>query len=205
MKGIFITFEGLDASGKTTQIGLLKRWLEEKKFDFILTREPGGTAISDQIRRILLDRGNTGMLPVTEALLYAASRAQLVGEVLLPALRRGSIVISDRFLDSSIAYQSFGRGLGDMVSQINEPAVAGVRPDLTFLLRTDPAGMRSRRAAEEEDRMDAQQTAFHEEVLRGYLALAEKEPERIVVIDGERPAEVIAGEIRRRVSEVLEK
>ena len=197
MKGIFITFEGLDASGKTTQIGLLKRWLGEKKFDFILTREPGGTAIRD--------KSNVDMAYMTEALLYAASRAQLVGEVILPALRRGSIVISDRFLDSSIAYQSFGRGLGDMVSQINEPAVAGVRPDLTFLLRTDPAGMRSRRAAEEEDRMDAQQTAFHEEVLRGYLALAEKEPERIVVIDGERPAEVIAGEIRRRVSEVLEK
>ena len=201
--GIFITFEGPDASGKTTQIGMLKQYLEEAEVDCILTREPGGTGIGDQIRSILLDRKNESILPVTETLLYAASRAQLVGEVILPALQRGCVVISDRFLDSSIAYQGFGRGLGDIVRTVNEPAVNGIRPDLTFLLRTDPSAMRRRRVASEEDRMDAQEDAFHREVLRGYLALAEKEPERIRVIDGELPADEIAGEIRRCVEALL--
>lgn len=201
--GIFITFEGPDASGKTTQIGMLEQYLKEAEIGCVLTREPGGTGIGDQIRNILLDRKNESILPVTEALLYAASRAQLTGEVIRPALQRGCVVISDRFLDSSIAYQGFGRGLGDIVRAVNEPAVNGIRPDLTFLLKTEPSVMRRRRTASEEDRMDAQKEAFHREVLRGYLQLAEKEPERIRVIDGEQPPDTIAAEIRRCVEEIL--
>ncbi len=199
MNGIFITFEGTDASGKTTQIGLLSEYLEKKGVPHIVTREPGGTTIGEKIRTIILDKENSEMLPATEALLYAASRAQLTGQVVRPALREGKVVISDRFLDSSIAYQGYGRNLGDMIRRINEPAVEGLKPDLTILLKTDPAAMRKRRDASLEDRMDSQKLEFHREVLRGYLTLSQEEPERFFVIDGERPVDEIAKAIRERV------
>ena len=199
MNGIFITFEGTDASGKTTQIGLLSEYLEKKGVPHIVTREPGGTAIGEKVRTIILDKENSEMLPATEALLYAASRAQLTGQVVRPALREGKVVISDRFLDSSIAYQGYGRNLGDMIRRINEPAVEGLKPDLTILLKTDPAAMRKRRDASLEDRMDSQKLEFHREVLRGYLTLSQEEPERFFVIDGERPVDEIAKAIRVRV------
>ena len=199
MNGIFITFEGTDASGQTTQIGLLSEYLEKKGVPHIVTREPGGTAIGEKIRTIILDKENSEMLPATEALLYAASRAQLTGQVVRPALREGKVVISDRFLDSSIAYQGYGRNLGDMIRRINEPAVEGLKPDLTILLKTDPAAMRKRRDASLEDRMDSQKLEFHREVLRGYLTLSQEEPERFFVIDGERPVDEIAKAIRERV------
>ena len=199
MNGIFITFEGTDASGKTTQIGLLSEYLEKKGLPHIVTREPGGTAIGEKVRTIILDKENSEMLPATEALLYAASRAQLTGQVVRPALREGKVVISDRFLDSSIAYQGYGRNLGDMIRRINEPAVEGLKPDLTILLKTDPAAMRKRRDASLEDRMDSQKLEFHREVLRGYLTLSQEEPERFFVIDGERPVDEIAKAIRERV------
>ena len=199
MNGIFITFEGTDASGKTTQIGLLSEHLEKKGVPHIVTREPGGTAIGEKVRTIILDKENSEMFPATEALLYAASRAQLTGQVVRPALREGKVVISDRFLDSSIAYQGYGRNLGDMIRRINEPAVEGLKPDLTILLKTDPAAMRKRRDASLEDRMDSQKLEFHREVLRGYLTLSQEEPERFFVIDGERPVDEIAKAIRERV------
>ena len=199
MNGIFITFEGTDASGKTTQIGLLSEYLEKKGVPHIVTREPGGTAIGEKVRTIILDKENSEMFPATEALLYAASRAQLTGQVVRPALREGKVVISDRFLDSSIAYQGYGRNLGDMIRRINEPAVEGLKPDLTILLKTDPATMRKRRDASLEDRMDSQKLEFHREVLRGYLTLSQEEPERFFVIDGERPVDEIAKAIRERV------
>ena len=199
MNGIFITFEGTDASGKTTQIGLLSEYLEKKGVPHIVTREPGGTAIGEKVRTIILDKENSEMFPATEALLYAASRAQLTGQVVRPALREGKVVISDRFLDSSIAYQGYGRNLGDMIRRINEPAVEGLKPDLTILLKTDPAAMRKRRDASLEDRMDSQKLEFHREVLRGYLTLSQEEPERFFVFDGERPVDEIAKAIRERV------
>ena len=199
MNGIFITFEGTDASGKTKQIGLLSEYLEKKGVPHIVTREPGGTAIGEKVRTIILDKENSEMFPATEALLYAASRAQLTGQVVRPALREGKVVISDRFLDSSIAYQGYGRNLGDMIRRINEPAVEGLKPDLTILLKTDPAAMRKRRDASLEDRMDSQKLEFHREVLRGYLTLSQEEPERFFVIDGERPVDEIAKAIRERV------
>ena len=199
MNGIFITFEGTDASGKTTQIGLLSEYLEKKGVPHIVTREPGGTAIGEKVRTIILDKENSEMFPATEALLYAASRAQITVQVVRPALREGKVVISDRFLDSSIAYQGYGRNLGDMIRRINEPAVEGLKPDLTILLKTDPAAMRKRRDASLEDRMDSQKLEFHREVLRGYLTLSQEEPERFFVIDGERPVDEIAKAIRERV------
>ena len=204
MNGIFITFEGTDASGKTTQIRLLRHYLEERGICPVVTREPGGTPVGEKIRDILLDKENSGMLPVAEALLYAASRAQLVGEVIRPALERGKVVISDRFTDSSIAYQGYGRNLGDIVRRINEPATGGLRPDLTIFLRTDPTEMRKRRDASGEDRMEAQKPEFHREVLRGYLILAEEEPDRFFVLDGGRTMEEIAEKIRIRVESLLQ-
>ena len=203
MKGLFITFEGPDASGKTTQINRLKSMLQEQGIEPLMTREPGGTPISEKIRSIILDKENAEMLPVTEALLYAASRAQHVGEVIIPALDAGRIVISDRFLDSSIAYQGYGREMGSIIEEMNAPAVYGIKPDITFLLKTDPANMRSRRSAAEEDRMDAQKIEFHQKVLAGYLAIAEREPERVKVIDGERDIDVIAAEIAEIVTDFL--
>ena len=203
MKGLFITFEGPDASGKTTQIAKLREFLEARGIHPLMTREPGGTPISEKIRDIILDKENSEMLPVTEALLYAASRAQHVGEVIIPAIDAGRIVICDRFLDSSIAYQGYGRGMGSIIEEINAPAVYGIKPDITFLLMTDPANMRSRRSAEEEDRMDAQKLEFHRAVADGYMAIAEREPGRIRIIDGEREIDVIADEIAKIISEFL--
>lgn len=202
--GLFVTFEGPDASGKTTQINLLKEYLEGKGIQPLITREPGGTPISEKIRAIILDRENSEMLPVTEALLYAAARAQHVGQRILPALAEGRLVISDRFLDSSIAYQGYGRNMGDMIRTMNEPATGGLAPDLTILLQTDTSRMRERRRAEDEDRMDAQKAEFHAAVMEGYLKLAQEEPERIRVIDGQRSVEEIASEIRGLVDRLLE-
>ena len=205
MKGLFITFEGPDASGKTTQIKLLEEYLIEKKgITPLMTREPGGTPISEKIRDIILDKANSEMSPVTEALLYAASRAQHVQEVIVPALEAGRVVISDRFLDSSIAYQGYGRDMGSIIADINAPATGGLEPDLTIFLKTDPAHMRSRRSAADEDRMDAQRLDFHMKVLEGYCAIAAAEPQRVKTIDGERDIETIASEIRRLVDSLFE-
>lgn len=200
MKGLFLSFEGSDASGKSTQIGLLREWLEAQGIHPLVTREPGGTAIGERIRDILLDPGSSEMLPVTEALLYAASRAQHVGQVIRPALEEGRVVITDRFVDSSIAYQGYGRKLGSVAEEINAPAVDGVMPDLTILLVVDPEDMRRRRSTGEEDRIEAEGLAFQSAVREGFLQIAEREKERFLVIDGRQPVDVIAGEIRRAVA-----
>ena len=201
--GLFITFEGPDASGKTTQLRLLEAHLKELGIEPVMTREPGGTPISEKIREIILDKANDEMLPMTEALLYAASRAQHVGELIIPSIKAGRVVISDRYVDSSIAYQGYGRGMGDIIEEINLPATGGLRPDLTVLLTTDTSRMRERRSADEEDRMDAQKAEFHAEVMRGYLKLAEREPERIRVVDGQRGIEEIAADIQAIVDALL--
>ena len=201
--GLFITFEGPDASGKTTQLRLLEAHLKELGIEPVMTREPGGTPISEKIREIILDKANDEMLPMTEALLYAASRAQHVGELIIPSIKAGRVVISDRYVDSSIAYQGYGRGMGDIIEEINLPATGGLRPDLTVLLTTDTSRMRERRSADEEDRMDAQKAEFHAEVMRGYLKLAEREPERIRVVDGQRGIDEIAADIQAIVDALL--
>ena len=144
------------------------------------------------------------MLPMTEALLYAASRAQHVGQLIVPSIEAGRVVISDRYVDSSIAYQGYGRGMGDIIEEINMPATGGLRPDLTVLLATDTSRMRERRSADEEDRMDAQKAEFHAEVMKGYMKLAEREPERICIVDGQRGIDEIAADISAIVDRLLE-
>ena len=198
-RGLFITFEGGDGSGKSTQIALLRDWLLQAGYDVILTREPGGTQISEKIRELILDPDNQEMADMTEALLYAAARAQLVSQMIKPALAEGKVVICDRFVDSSIAYQAYGRGLGDAVGVINTYAVDGCMPDLTILLRLDPEKGSSRIADREHDRIEQAPDAFHRKVYEGYLELEKNYPDRIVGIDASGTIDEIAEEIRNRV------
>ncbi|MCF0151059.1 MAG: dTMP kinase [Firmicutes bacterium] len=200
MKGLFISFEGPDGSGKTTQIRLLTEHCTQKGLKVLSTREPGGTPISEKIREIILDNRNKEMAPAAEALLYAASRAQLVDQVIKPALQEGTIVLSDRFMDSSIAYQGYGRGLGDGVRVINEFAIQDLQPDLTFFLNVDPAVGKKRVLAEgAPDRMESEAMTFHNKVYQGYLELSRIYQDRYVVIDAARSIEEIAELIRTRV------
>ncbi|MDD7409104.1 MAG: dTMP kinase [Anaerovoracaceae bacterium] len=199
MRGLFITFEGPDASGKTTQIDILKKRLENSGMDPLVTREPGGTFVGEKIREILLDKNNAGITPVAEMLLYAASRAQHVSEVIKPALESGRTVISDRFYDSSEAYQGYGRGLGKMVWRVNEPAVDGIWPDLTIMLMADPDDVKGRRADSEKDRMDSESLAFQQRVKKGFEAVAERDSDRILRIDAGKSIEEIADEIAAAV------
>ncbi|MBE6031368.1 MAG: dTMP kinase [Clostridiales bacterium] len=201
-KGLFITIEGSDGSGKSTQIALLKDYLESKGFVVLTTREPGGTNIGEKIREIILDKNNIEMDSMTEALLYAASRAQHVAEKIVPALERGEIVICDRFIDSSIAYQGYGRNLGDCVRIINEYAVRGCMPDITFLMKMDPGVGKSRIKEEDADRLEREKLEFHQKVYAGYEEI-EKIYDRIVGIDATGTIEEISVQIRSHIDRVL--
>ena len=203
MRGVLITFEGPYASGKTTQIRRLEEALTGAGKKVLVNREPGGTRIGEKIRDLLLDRTGSEMEPMTEMLLYAASRAQHVEEVILPALEEGQIVISDRFTDSSIAYQGYGRKLGKTVEAVNRIATGGLQPDLTFLLITTPESMRARIPAGQEDRMESENDEFHERVLNGFLQIRHDHPDRIIAIDGFLSIEEIAGRIREKVFELI--
>jgi dTMP kinase len=190
-RGIFITFEGMDGSGKTTQMHRLAKRLRSMGRTVLETAEPGGPPIARMIRRILLDSANQELSPTTEILLYFASRAQNVDQWILPALERGEIVLSDRFTDSSLVYQGVGRGLGiDTVSDLERIACRGLKPDLTILVNVDAeaslARARSRNRAEPhcETRMDDQAIEFHLKVHQAYHALAAAEPERVKLVDG---------------------
>ena len=196
-EGMFITFEGGDGSGKTTQIEILRGSLEAMELEVLVTREPGGTKISEDIRKTLLDPDNAEMSPGTEMLLYAAARAQLVDEVIRPALDEGKVVICDRFLDSSIAYQAYGRGLGESVEIVNGPAIGDCTPDITFFLEIDPekATDRIKDRGEEKDRIEREDDGFRRRVADGYRELARKYPDRIVRIDASKSMEEIAVKI----------
>lgn len=206
MRGLFITLEGGDGAGKSTQIRNIKSFFEMKGLVVVHTREPGGTQISEKLRDILLDSHNTEMDAVTEMLIYAASRAQHVRELVKPALDEGSVVICDRFLDSSIAYQACGRGLGDMVKIVNSYATDGLTPDITFWMDIDPdAGKERVSKMGDFDRLEMEARDFHYRVYEGYRAIAQSEPDRIKRIDASRSVEEISAEIIKYLEEICEK
>ncbi len=206
MQGIFISMEGPDGSGKSTQIELLKSYLEGKGYDeIIITREPGGTVISEAVREIILNKEYSEMGYMTEALLYASARAQLVSEVIKPALEAGKAVISDRFVDSSAVYQGMARGLGvDEVYKINSYAIQGIMPQLTIHLDL-PAqiGISRKKNQAELDRMELEAIDFHERVAQGYRDLAELDSDRIKTIDATMSIEDIHSQIVSYVDAIL--
>jgi dTMP kinase len=200
---MFITFEGPDGCGKTTQLALLEAYLTEQGYLPCVTREPGGTDIGEQVRDVLHSPDNQEMHPRAEILLYSASRAQLVEQVIRPALAAGKIVLTDRFYDSTLAYQGYGHGLDlEALRQITRFATGGLKPDLTLYLEINPQAGLSRRQSDqgaEWNRLDALGLEFHRRVHAGYQALIAAEPERWVVIDGDRPVEVVQAEVREAV------
>ena len=205
MPGLFITLEGGDGSGKSTQSALLSGWLVGQGQTVVISREPGGTDLGRELREIILHRRGY-IAPRAEALLYAADRAHNVATLVRPAIARGEIVVQDRYLDSSVAYQGAGRVLDPAeVRDLSLWAAEGLLPDLTVLLDLDVASGRARLDADEKvfDRLEAEKDEFHTRVRDSYLALAAAEPERFLVIDGSLPAEQIAGIIRGRVAELL--
>ena len=203
LSGIFITFEGPEGSGKSTQIRLLAERLTARGLNVIALREPGGTPIGDQIRDVLHDMKNQEMDPRTELLLYSASRAQIVAQVIRPHLAAGGIVICDRYADSTMAYQGYGHGLDlDTLRLITEFARAGLKPDLTIYLDIDAEqGLARRNASGEEwNRMDALHLDFHQRVQAGYQALIAAEPERWAKIKADQPVEVV----QQLISEIID-
>lgn len=205
VRGLWITLEGGDGSGKTTQSSLLEDWLRERGRTVVRTREPGGSEVGNLIRDIVLHhRGDVA--PRAEALLYAADRAHHVATVVRPALAAGDVVIQDRYLDSSVAYQGAGRALDPReVRELSLWAAEGALPDVTVLLDLDPETARKRLDADDKpfDRLEAERAEFHERVRAHYLALADAEPDRFLVIDASLPPETIAARVRERVAERL--
>jgi len=209
----FVTFEGGDGTGKTTQIKALESYLNSRGRSCLVTREPGGTELGAMLRRVLLEAGGATIAPSSELFLYLADRAQHVSEVIRPALAAGKLVLCDRFTDSTLAYQGYGRGLDlGLLRQFNSVADAGTRPDLTLLLdcpidiglgRTASRQAQSRSDAPKEDRFEREQLEFHEKVRAGFLDLARHEPGRFRVIDAAQPAADVSLEIRRIIDEAL--
>ena len=196
-RGKFITFEGCDGCGKSTQLKKLSDYLTENKIEHIFTREPGGGNISEAIREILLNGKNTEMSDECEALLYAAARAQHISEKIEPALAAGKLVVCDRYVDSSFAYQAYARGLGEeFVSKINAFAIEKYRPDLTvFIDLTPDEAFKRKQGADENDRLEQAGIAFHKRVYEGYKAIAEKDPHRVYVVDGRQTPDQIFNEV----------
>ena len=203
-KGLFITFEGGECSGKTSIINALCKVLEEKNIAYISTREPGGIEISEQIRSIILDVNNTAMTEETEALLYAASRMQHLKERVIPAIENGTVVICDRFLDSSLAYQGYARGLGiDSVLRINHFALSCL-PDVTFFIDVTPdVALKRLSNRNKSDRLDLETMKFHEDVYKGYLEVCKMYPERVLRIDGNRSLEEIIDDCISKVLKII--
>ena len=205
--GLFVTFEGTDGCGKTTQMKRAADWLRGRGYEVVSTREPGGCPISERIREIILDVGSAGMTAECEAMLYAAARAQHVSEVIKPAVKRGAIVLCDRFLDSSLVYQGVGRGLVmGAVRALNRLGVDGCQPDLTLFYDISPErAMQRRRAASAPDRLELERKEFFEAVYGAYKALAAEDPERIAVIDADRPIDAVETDTRRCLAETLDR
>ncbi|MHC6595054.1 dTMP kinase [Arthrobacter sp. C152] len=204
--GIFIAFEGGDGAGKSTQAARLAAALESRGFNVLRTREPGGTPIGEKLRSLVLDHGNGDIDARTEALIFAASRAAHAAQVIRPALERGDVVLCDRYIDSSVAYQGAGRNLGkDAVQSLNEWATAGLQPDLTVLLDVDPQLGRRRRTAGEaaEDRLESEADDFHTRIRAAFLELAASRPESYLVLPARLPVEELAAQILQRVETLL--
>lgn len=204
-QSLFITAEGTDGSGKTTQIGIMTDYLKQKGHNVLLTREPGGTKISEKVRAILLDPNNAEMDIMAEVLLYAAARAQLVHEVIKPSLKKGITVICDRFADSSYAYQGFGRGvpLGTL-EYINNAALNGLNPDITFFFDLNPEiALRRRLDTSDADRIEREKIEFHMKVYRGYKELAALHPGRIKAINSSMGIDEVAGQVRAYIDQIL--
>ncbi len=205
-KGYFITFEGIDGSGKSTQIAKLQGYIEAKGYDSYVTREPGGTPFAERIRDLILAKDSGNVYPMTELLLYLASRYQHTQEVILPKLKEGLVVISDRYADSSIAYQGGGRELGtEDVIELNSIVTSGVEPDITFLLRVSPAvGLkRLGDSGEVKDRLEDQPLKFYQDISDAYDILARKFSERIKTINGDRAVDDVWDEIEGYVKEMI--
>jgi len=208
----FITFEGREGSGKTTQIQRLKRYLTRKGITCKITREPGGCSIGEKVRKILLNPDHKEMSPLSELLLYEAARVQHVKEVIEPLLKKEVVVLCDRFSDASIAYQGYGRRVGlKLVGKMNRLATHGIRPDVTFLLDC-PSDMGLKRALkrnrafkqEKKDRFEREEIQFHHRVRKGYLSIAKKEPRRVKVIDTREGEEKVFNRIRQIIDEIIE-
>jgi dTMP kinase len=201
--GLFIALEGGEGAGKTTQARMLSIWLREQGFDVVNTREPGATKVGMRLRALLLDTAHAGMSPRAEALMYAADRAEHVASVINPALERGAVVITDRYIDSSLAYQGAARGLrSDEVGWLSQWATEGLTPDLTILLDLPPQAGLGRRARSA-DRLEAEPSEFHERVRTGFLELARSDPGRYLILDATRPADELTTAIRERVRDML--
>jgi len=204
-KGLFITFEGIDGCGKSTQLRLLKDFFDSQKIEYVEVREPGGTVIGEKIRNVLLDKKNDSMVPMAELLLFEAARAQIVEEVIKPSLDAGKCVICDRFFDSSSAYQGYANGMGhELVSNMNNVATGGLKPDITFLLDIDPKTAYARRnnRGEAEDRIELMGLGYQDKVRSGYLDIAAKES-RVLKIDALKTPEEIFEVIKEKVWDLI--
>ncbi|HEU0003566.1 MAG TPA: dTMP kinase [Ktedonobacteraceae bacterium] len=211
-KGRLISFEGLDGAGKTTQMRLLEQWLQARDISYIRTLEPGGTPLGVEIRPLVLNRPELAIVPLAEAFLFQADRAQHFATLVIPALQAGKLVITDRCYDASIVYQGYARGVGvELVEQLSMLATQGVRPGLTILLDLDPSQVHSRTSItsdqrgqrEERNRFDTEAEAFHQKVQEGFRMLARKYPERIKAVDASRSVEEIHQEIVGLVESVV--
>src|SRR4030066_801371 len=206
MKGIFITFEGIDGSGKTTQIELLHSFLKQSAFDVVLTREPGGTDIGDKIRKILLDSKNIQMSYRAETMLFLASRAELVSRIIQPSLNQGKIIICDRFFDSTIVYQGIARQLGaEKILDMSLWATENIIPDLTFLLSIDAweCENRIKNGKKKKDRIEKEEIDFKSKIQEGYMQLAGKYKERFVIVDGCLDMESVFAVVKSNTLRVL--
>jgi dTMP kinase len=208
---LFISFEGVEGSGKTTQIRRLKRYLTQKGIPCKVTREPGGSPIGEKIRKILLNPDHREMVPLSELLLYEAARSQHVKEVIGPFLKKGRVILCDRFSDATIAYQGYGRGVDlRLIKKLNRLSTQGIKPDVTFLLDC-PSGVGLKRAllrnrslrGEKEDRFEREKIQFHHRVRRGYLSIAKKEPHRVKVIDTRQGEKRVFQKIQKIVDELI--
>ena len=202
-KGVFLSFEGIEGTGKTTQARLLSERLADEGCDVVLTFEPGGTVIGSRIREILLLPEHLEMAAITELLLYNAARAQHLAEKILPAIKEGKIIITDRFSDSTVAYQCYARGIDmGLIMSLDQLATGGLQPDLTILFDLDAeAGLARNRGANKTDRIELEDIAFHRRVREGYLAIAKADPGRVCIVDASLPA----AEVHARVWEIVSK